>query len=102
MHHVAFERFAVDGLKRAQADLQRELADFCTPVANFFQSFRREMKARRGSSNRTGTFGVHRLIALAVRYFIGAINVRRKRGVAQPLELFADTVLVMRYKSQRA
>ena len=60
------------------------------------------MKTGRGSGNRTGTFGVHRLIALAVGCFIGAIDVRRKRGVAQPLELLADTVLVMRYKSQRA
>src|SRR6266487_4698452 len=99
---MTFERFAANGLKRAQADVQRELADFCTPVANFFQNFRREMKTGRGSGNRPRTFGVYRLIALAVRCFIRAIDVRRKRDVAHPLELLADTVLVMRYKSQGA
>ena len=40
MHHVAFERFAMNGLERAEADVQRKLAVFHAARANFFQNFR--------------------------------------------------------------
>src|ERR1700680_720208 len=65
VHHVSFQRFAVDGLKSAEADVQSELADFHAALANSFQNFGREVQACRGSSDGTWLFGENRLVALA-------------------------------------
>jgi len=39
VHHVAFERFAMNGLERTKADVQSKFADFHAPRANFLQNF---------------------------------------------------------------
>src|SRR5258708_4535584 len=102
MHYVAFERFAMDRLKRAEAYAQREFANLYPPLANSLQNFRREVKTGRGSRNRSGTFGENGLVALAIRNFIRSLDVQRKRNMSEALEVAADAALVIRNKSQRA
>src|SRR5260370_9274299 len=60
------------------------------------------MKTSGGGRNRAGTLGENGLIALAVRSFIGALDVRRKRDMAEALEMPADAGLVMRKEPQSA
>src|SRR5439155_25717360 len=66
MHHVPFERFTVNWLKRAEPDVQRKFADLRATPANFLQNFSREVETRSGSGNCSGTLGKNSLIALAV------------------------------------
>ena len=40
MHHVAFERFAMNRLERAEANVQRKFAVFHAPRANPLENFR--------------------------------------------------------------
>jgi len=60
------------------------------------------MKTGGRCGNRAGALGEDGLIALAVRSFIGAVDVRRKRNMTKPLEMLADAALVMRNEAQRA
>src|SRR5260370_5156707 len=60
------------------------------------------MKTSSGRRNRAGTLGENGLIALAVRSFIGALDIRRKRDMAEALEMPADAGLVMRKEPQSA
>src|SRR6266436_2419637 len=60
------------------------------------------MQTRGGSSDRAGTFSEYGLIALAVRRFIGALDVRRQWNMTEALEMPADAALVMRSETQRA
>jgi hypothetical protein len=55
-----------------------------------------------GCGNGARIFGKHRLVTVAIRDFVGTIDIRRERHVAEALEMFADGVLVVRNESQRA
>src|SRR5260370_14656220 len=60
------------------------------------------MRTSGGRRNRAGTLGETVLVALGVRGFIGARDVRRKRNMPEPLKMLADAALVMRNEAKRA
>ncbi len=86
MHSVAFQRFAANGLKCSQADVQRELANFNSARADLFEDFRSEVQAGGRRGDRAGMAGENSLVAFVVRGVVGAINVRRQRNMAEPRE----------------
>ena len=60
------------------------------------------MQTRGWCGNGTRIFGKHGLVALAIRDFVGTIDIRRQRHVAEAIKMFADGVLAVRNESQRA
>ena len=66
MHRVAFERFGVNRLKRAEANVQSKFAHFHASRANCFKNLDGEVQARCGSGYRARMLGKYRLIALAI------------------------------------
>src|SRR5260370_16248931 len=96
VHRMTFERFAVNWMKSAQADIQSELAGLHSTRANSFKSVRREVKTGGGSGDRPGTLRENRLVALAGGRFIGTLDVRRKRNVAYALDILIPLFLLIR------
>src|SRR6266478_2262431 len=59
------------------------------------------MKTSSRCGNSPRTLGEDGLIALAVRSFIGALDVWRKRNMPQTLQMLANAALIVRNKSER-
>src|SRR5271165_3246795 len=74
------------GLKRSEADLQRDLGSFDSALANAVEDLGRKVQARGRSSDRTAWLGVNGLILLAIGRRVGAVDVRRQRDVPNPLQ----------------
>src|ERR1700730_7520531 len=89
---MSLERFAVDGLKRAEAHVQRQLANFHSAGADRRQNLRRKMQSRSRSSNRSGRPREDGLISFAVGRFVLAVNVRWKWNMAETLDLRGHSV----------
>ena len=87
MHHVAFQRFAVHRLKRAEPDVEGQLAQLHTPLADSFEYLLREVQTGGGSGNRPGPLGKYGLVTLAVRGVVRSFNVWRQRNVSEPLQM---------------
>src|SRR6266851_5969851 len=102
VHHVTLERVAVDGLKCAEAHVQRQFAYFHTPSANRCKDLRCKMQSGGGSSNGSWPAGEDRLVSFTIRGFVVAVDVRRKRHVAQPLNLGRYAARVAGSESHRA
>ena len=64
---MALEGFAVDGLKRAEAHVQCELADFYPTRTNRRQNLRCKVQTCGGSRDRSRPPRKHGLISFAVR-----------------------------------
>ena len=74
-------------LKCPQPYMQSDIRDAHAARANPVENLRSEMQARRWSSDRSALLRVDRLISLAVRVHIRAMDVRRQRNMSQLLEL---------------
>src|ERR1039457_5758696 len=82
MQFVLLTDFFGNWLKRAQADVWRDLGRLDSALVYALQDFRREVQARRRRGDGAERFGVDRLVRLAVGGRVGAINVGRQRNVA--------------------
>ena len=91
----------MNGLKCSQADVKSELAELRTALLNLIEDFRREMQTCRRSGNGPRTFRKDGLVALPVRAFVGAINVRRQWNMPQAIEVLSDAPLIPRDELQR-
>src|SRR5271157_1118035 len=78
--------FLAHGLKRSEADVQRDLGSFDSALANAVQDVRREVQTRSRRGDRTQWLGVNGLILLPVGRRIRAIDVRRQRDVPNPFQ----------------
>src|ERR1039458_3817066 len=86
MQFVLLNDFFAHWLKRAQADVQRDLGRLDSALAYALKNFRREVQARRRRGDGAEGFGVDRLVTLPVRGRIRAIDVGRQRNVANAIE----------------
>src|SRR5260370_16612572 len=91
VHDVTLERVAVDGLEGAEADIQRKFAYLDATRAHRGENLGREMQACSRSSYGSRPGREDGLVSLAVGRFIFAVDVRRKRDVAEPLNLRGDS-----------
>src|SRR5271166_6538939 len=80
------------GLKRSEADLQRDLGSFDSALANAVEDLGRKVQARGRSSDRTAWLGVNGLILLAIGRRVGAVDVRRQRDVPNSFQHAEDIV----------
>src|ERR1019366_5753229 len=92
MQFVFFYDFFAHGLKRPEADMQRDLDSFDSTLVYALKNFRREMQARRRRGHGAEGFRVDRLVRLAVRRRVGAIDVGRQRNVADAIERAEEVV----------
>jgi hypothetical protein len=99
---VLFERFGVDGLECAEADVESYFAEFATFGFEYVENFRCEMEASRGGGHCARAPGVDGLVALAIGCFVGTIDVGRKRDVPETLQVFLDGKRIMRREADRA
>ena len=88
VHHVAFQRVAVNRLKSAETHIQRYFADLAAAVADLLQNLRSEMQPRRRGGNGARAFRENSLVSDLIEGFISTVNVRRQRYVAEPLQIF--------------
>src|ERR1700756_3628456 len=92
----------MNGLKCAETDVESNFAEFATFRFEFVENFRREVEAGRGGGDGAGPPRVDGLVTLAVGSFIGTVDVRRKRDVAEMLQVFFDGKRVMRREADGA
>jgi len=95
MEFVIFDALDADGLKRSQADVQRDFGGFNAAVADAVEDLRREVKAGGGSGYRSALFGVDGLIAVAIVRGVRARDVGRQRDVADLIECGEEIVHAM-------
>ena len=70
----------------AEANVERDARYFDSFGRELFKSSRREVQACGGRGNGTAFAGKDRLIAVAIGTGVLAMDIRRKRGVADPVE----------------
>ena len=83
MHAVLLDVVDAHGLKRARADVQRDVSELDARLAAGLQDRRVEMQAGGRRGNRAGLAREHGLVALAILEFGRAGDVRRQRHLAQ-------------------
>ena len=66
MQFVLLDHFLAHRLKRAQADMQRDLGRLDSALANALKNLRREVQARGRRGNGARRFRVNRLVMLAI------------------------------------
>src|SRR5208282_462985 len=90
MQLVIFDFFYSHRLKGAESDVQRDLGNFNPACTNLLQDLRREMQAGgwrcHRSCGRSRRLGIHRLVTVAVRWPVVAVDIRRKRHVSNALD----------------
>src|SRR5437870_3879403 len=81
VHHVILEIFRANGLKRSQANFQRNFGDFDSFLAQLFQDLRREVQACCRSCYGHRLLCKYRLIELSIRSVVGAPDIGRQGHV---------------------
>ena len=66
VHTMLLDVVFLDGTERAEADMQRHIADVHTLLLNLFQQLRREVQSRRRRGRAALDLGVDRLVALLI------------------------------------
>jgi len=83
---VFCDGFRVDGLERAQADVERNFGNLDAAALDLFQDLRGEMQTRGRRCDRASFMRVDRLIAIAIVKAIGASDVGWKRHMSESLD----------------
>lgn len=78
----------MNGLKRTEPDVQRQFTGFDSSSANSRDGFFRKMQTRSGRGNCSRSRCEERLVTLAVRAFVLAIDIRRQGDVSQTFHVF--------------
>src|SRR5271165_6862444 len=86
MEFVLLHDFLAHWLKRAEADMQGDLAGFDPALANAVEDLRCEVQTRSRCGDRAEWLGINGLILLAIGRRVRAIDVRRQRDVPNPLQ----------------
>jgi len=82
---MIFDVLYADGLKSSQADVQGDLGNFDSALANALENFGSEVQAGGGRGYRPSRSCVNRLVAVAVMGLVFAVNVGRQGNVSQAL-----------------
>ena len=93
MHIVLLNVILLDRTERAEADVQRHIADAHTLRLYFLQQFRRKVQPRRRRGRAALDLGIDRLIALLIGKLL--LDVGRQRHLAEALERFKEDALVI-------
>lgn len=86
VHRVLLHDWRAHRLKRARPDMQSEFADLNASPAKALEDPFRKMESRRGRRYRPRRSGENRLVTLAIRRLVLAMDIRRQRYMAQALE----------------
>src|ERR1700675_1258012 len=93
MQLVIFHLFYSNGLKRAQADVQRDLCNFNPAGTNLREDLRSEVQAGRRRCDRAPCLGIDSLVPIPVRRpVVFAVDVGRKRHVSNALDAGEEIV----------
>ncbi len=86
MQLVILEVLALDRLKRAESDMQRDVRDMRPRIAHAIEYLAGEMQPRRRCRHRSAFARKYRLISFPIRRPIRTLDIRRQRHVPQPLD----------------
>ncbi len=86
MHVVVFDLVDPHRLEGARAHVQGDESPLDALGGDLFQQRFVEVQACGGRGDRTGTFGIHGLVALTVSALVRAVDVGRQRHVADAVE----------------
>src|SRR6267142_1521636 len=92
----------MNGLKRAEPDVQRQFTSFDSSGANPRDGLFRKMQAGSWGGNCARLSCEDRLIALAVRVFVLAVDIRRQGNVSQAFHVLLRVFAIAAHKPQRS
>jgi hypothetical protein len=88
---MVFDSLDSHRLKRPVSNMQRDLSDFDSALAQTVEQLRGEVKTGGGRSYRPSLAGKHGLIALGIQpVFLVPLDVRGKRRAADPIDNFVE------------